>query len=125
MGWLVAVVDDLALVDNAGFGNRATAKSKPTTATSTSARSSTTATNQSDSSCDLESLWLVAVVDDLALVDVAVVGLDFAVALLPKPALLLHYLLLDCHWLVFLAYCNDQAYSTYRTDMGKKTAPST
>ena len=29
---------------------------------------------------------MVAVVDDLALVDVAVAGLHFAVALLPKPA---------------------------------------
>ena len=66
---------------------------------------------------------MVAVVDDLALVDVAVAGLHFAVALLPKPALLLHYSLLDCHWFVFVAYCNDHAYSTYRTDTGKKTAP--
>ena len=40
---------------------------------------------------------MVAVVDDLALVDVAVVGLDFTVALLPKPALLWHYSLPDCH----------------------------
>merc|ERR1712121_593382 len=37
----------------AGFGNRATAKCKPATATSTSARSSTTATNQSDSRLQL------------------------------------------------------------------------
>ena len=66
---------------------------------------------------------MVAVVDDLALVDVAVAGLHFAVALLPKLALLLHYSLLDCHWLVFVAYCNDHPYSTYTTDTGKKTAP--
>merc|ERR1711873_324823 len=37
----------------AGFGNRTTAKCKPATATSTSARSSTTATNQSDSRLQL------------------------------------------------------------------------
>ena len=64
---------------------------------------------------------MVAVVDDLALVDVAVAGLHFAVALLPKPALLLHYSILDCHCLVFVAYCNDHPYSTYTTDTGKKT----
>ena len=45
---------------------------------------------------------MVAVVDDLALVDVAVAGLHFAVALLPKPALLLHYSIIDCHCLVFV-----------------------
>ena len=66
---------------------------------------------------------MVAVVDDLALVDVAVAGLHFADALLPKPALLLHYSILDCHCLVFVAYCNDHPYSTYTTDTGKKTPP--
>ena len=67
---------------------------------------------------------MVAVVDDLALVDVAVAGLHFADALLPKPALLLHYSILDCHCLVFVAYCNycnDHPYSSYTTDTGKKT----
>ena len=59
---------------------------------------------------------IVAVVDALALVGVAVVGFGVAVALLPKPALLWHYSLPDCHWLVFVAFYSDQAYNTDRTD---------
>ena len=60
----------------------------------------------------------------VAVVDVAVAGLHFADALLPKPALLMHYSILDCHCLVFVAYCNycnDHPYSSYTSDTGKKT----